>query len=305
MQKTLIVIAGPTAIGKTSLTIRLARNYNSEIISADSRQIFKEMKIGTAVPEPEELKAVPHHFIQNVSIHDDYNASTYEHQALAKLKELFKVHDLVFMTGGSGMYIEAVCSGIDKMPDIEPQIREKATALLKNNGIEALQEILKKADPEYYSETDINNPARLVRGVEMYWQTGKPFSFFRKKQTRPRDFNIIRISLDTDRDLLHQRINQRVDQMVAKGLIDEVKNLEQWQNLVPLKTVGYQEIFQYLNGAISLDEATELIKRNTRRYARKQLSWFRRNKVTTWFAPNEYESIKNHIDDAIRQEKTL
>ena len=300
MQKTLIVIAGPTAIGKTKLTIELTRHYNSEIISADSRQIFKEMSIGTAVPEPEELEAVPHHFIQNVSIHDYYNASTYEQQALAKLNSLFKQHDMVFMTGGSGMYIEAVCTGIDEMPDIDPQLREKATKLLENKGKEALQEIIKKVDPDYYSETDINNPARLVRGVEIYWQTGKPFSFFRKKQIQPRDFNIIRIALDTDREKLHKRINYRVEQMFQKGLVNEVKDLSQWQNLVPLKTVGYQEIFQHLNGNITLASAKELIKRNTRRYARKQLSWFRRNKSTSWFKPNDLEAIIKHIEHAIK-----
>ncbi len=300
MQKTLIVIAGPTAIGKTKLTIELARHYNSEIISADSRQIFKEMSIGTAVPEPEELEAAPHHFIQNVSIHDYYNASTYEQQALAKLNSLFKQHDMIFMTGGSGMYIEAVCTGIDEMPDIDPQLREKATKLLENKGKEALQEIIKIADPDYYSETDINNPARLVRGVEIYWQTGKPFSFFRKKQVQPRDFNIIRIALDTDREKLHKRINYRVEQMLQKGLVNEVKDLSQWQNLVPLKTVGYQEIFQHLNGNITLESAKELIKRNTRRYARKQLSWFRRNKSTSWFKPNDLEAITKHIEHAIK-----
>lgn len=299
MQKTLLVIAGPTAIGKTQLAIEIAKHFNTEVISADSRQIFKELNIGTAVPEKHQLIEVPHHLIQHVSIHDHYNASTYEQEALQKIKQLFRNHDIVVMTGGSGMYIEAVCSGIDDMPDIDPFIRQKAINLLEREGIEALRAILKEADPEYLFETDINNPARLIRGVEMYWQTGKPFSLFRKKQIQMRNFNIIRISLDMERSVLHDRINRRVDQMIVNGLVNEVKGLIEWQHLVPLKTVGYQELFEHLNGNLALDQAIELIKRNTRRYARKQLSWFRRNKETTWFHPEEFEEIINHVRNAV------
>ncbi len=296
MQNTLVVIAGPTAIGKTDLTIELAKHFNTEIISADSRQVFKELSIGTAVPESHQLAEVPHHFIQHKSIHDNYNASAYEHEAHERIQQLFKKHNILFMTGGSGMYIEAVCSGIDDMPDIKPEIRKKATDLLETEGKEALQKILKEVDLDYYHETDIHNTARLIRGVEMYWQTGKPFSLFRKQKKRERNFNIIRIALDMDRAELHERINKRVDIMMESGLLDEAKSVEQFQHLVPLKTVGYQEIFDYLNKKTTLEKAIELIKRNTRRYARKQLSWFRRNKDTQWFHPDEKEQIISFLN---------
>lgn len=296
MNKTLVVIVGPTAIGKTSVTIALAKKFGSQIISADSRQVFKEMTIGTAVPSAAELKAIKHHLIQHKSIHDLYNASAYEQDALKKIYELFEKQDVVFLTGGSGMYIEAVCSGIDDMPDIAPEIRQKVTQLLHVEGIEALQSIIKEEDPEYFHEIDVQNPARLVRGVEMLWQTGKPFSLFRHKKTRQRDFRIIRIALDMDRAILHNRINQRVDLMLNDGLLNEVEQLVPFQNLVPLKTVGYQEYFDFLNDKCTLDQATELVKRNTRRYARKQLSWFRRNKNTQWFHPEQFDEIKKQIE---------
>jgi tRNA dimethylallyltransferase len=299
MQNTLVIIAGPTAIGKTDLTIELAKHFRTEIISSDSRQIFKELTIGTAVPETHQLQAVTHHFIQHKSIFDNYNASAYEHDALQLIEKLFENHKTIFMTGGSGMYIEAVCSGIDDMPDISTEIRNKATQLLEKEGKEALQKILKEVDPDYFFETDINNPARLIRGVEMYWQTGKPFSLFRKQSKRSRNFNIIRIALDMPRDELHERINRRVDIMVESGLIEEAKLMFPNKGLVPLKTVGYQELFEYFEGSISLQEAIELIKRNTRRYARKQLSWFRRNKETTWFHPSQVKEIKSFISEKI------
>lgn len=299
MQNTLVIIAGPTAIGKTDLTIELAQHFKTEIVSADSRQIFKELYIGTAVPKPEQLNTVTHHFIQYKSIFDNYNASAYERDALQMIEKLFEKYNIVFMTGGSGMYIEAVCSGIDDMPDILPEIRAKATQLLENEGKEALQKILKEVDPDYYFETDINNPARLIRGVEMYWQTGKPFSLFRKQSQRSRDFNIVRIALDMPRDELHERINRRVDMMVKNGLVEEAQTMFSHKGLVPLKTVGYQELFEHFEGDITLDEATELIKRNTRRYARKQLSWFRRNKETVWFHPSETEKMKSYIHKQI------
>jgi tRNA dimethylallyltransferase len=302
MQKSLVIIAGPTAIGKTDVTVYLASLFNSEIISADSRQIFKELTIGTAVPDKEQLDSVKHHFIQHKSIHDNYNAAAFERDALQKINDLFQTYNVLFMTGGSGMYIEAVCSGIDDMPDIQPEIRKRATDLLENEGKETLQKILKDVDPDYFYETDIQNPARLIRGVEMYWQTGQPFSLFRKRNKRGRDFKIIRIALDMDRDELHQRINQRVDKMIECGLIDEAKEMFPYKGLVPLKTVGYQELFEFFEGKSSLEKAAELIKRNTRRYARKQLSWFRRNKETKWFHPSENEAmiayIKNEIQNA-------
>jgi tRNA dimethylallyltransferase len=241
------------------------------------------------------LKAVKHHFIQHKSIQDNYNASAYERDALAKINELFESFDVIFMTGGSGMYIEAVCSGIDDMPDILPDIRHRATQLLEIEGKEALQKILKDVDPDYYYETDINNPARLIRGVEMYWQTGQPFSLFRKRNKRERNFKIVRIALDIERDELHQRINQRVDIMINNGLLKEAKEVFLHKGLVPLKTVGYQELFEYFEGSDSLENAIELIKRNTRRYARKQLSWFRRNKETQWFHPSQVDQILSYV----------
>lgn len=301
MQKTLIVVVGPTAIGKTSISIALAKKFGSEIVSADSRQVFRELSVGTAVPEPEQLAAVKHHLVQHKSIHDNYNAAAYEHDALHIIETLFKKNDLVFLTGGSGMYIESVCSGIDDMPDITPEIRQKVVAFLHDEGIEALQAILKKDDPEYFQEIDIQNPARLVRGVEMLWQTGKPFSLFRRKSPRKRPFRIIRIALDMDRQVLHQRINERVDQMMENGLLDEVRSVSEFQNLVPLKTVGYQEFFEYLQGKTTLEDAVELVKRNTRRYARKQLSWFRRNNETHWFHPDNIQQIATFIETEINK----
>lgn len=299
MQKTLVVIAGPTAIGKTDLTIELARHFETEIISADSRQIYKELNIGTAVPAIGQLNQVKHHFIHHRSIHQPYNASMYEREVLSKLENIFRDYDVIFMTGGSGMYIEAVCSGIDAMPDIKPKIRELVKERLKNEGLYTLQKELLNIDPDYYYNTDTKNPVRIQRGIEMYLQTGQPFSAFRNRKNQQRSFKIVRIALDMDREMLHNRINKRVDVMMDAGLLDEVKSVYSYKGLVSLNTVGYSELFRYLDGDVNLEEAVGLIKRNTRRYARKQFSWFRRNNETIWFNPENKQQIIEYIQNQL------
>ena len=295
MQKTLVVIGGPTAIGKTSTTIKLAQLFKTVIISADSRQIFKEMTIGTAVPSTKELNDVKHYFIQNKSIFDEYNASMYEHEVLELLDDLFQKNDVVFMTGGSGMYIDAVCNGIDIMPDIDKSIREQLIAKFQTEGLVSIQKELNQVDHDYFVKIDINNHARIIRALEVFHQTGKPISYFQQNRLQFRNFNILRIALDINRAILHDRINMRVDNMINVGLLKEVENLFEYRALTPLKTVGYQELMMYLDNQTELVTAIELIKRNTRRYARKQLSWLRRNKQTQWFNPTQVDDIYNYI----------
>jgi tRNA dimethylallyltransferase len=300
MTKTLVVLAGPTAIGKTAVAIELAKRYGSEIISADSRQIYRETNIGTAVPSPEELAAVPHHFIQCVSLEKYYNASMYEQDVLKKLEELYKEHDIVFMAGGSGLYINAVCFGIDDLPAVDQQVRDSLARDFRENGIEWLREELKRFDQVSYERTDLNNHFRILKALEVSIQTGRPYSTFLTQSRKERDFRIIRLALDMERNELYERINSRVERMIGAGLVDEVKGLEEYRGKNAMKTVGYREIFSYLDNLISLDEAVDLVKRNSRKYARKQLTWFRKDNLYPWFHPEETERMLAEIDSQMK-----
>ena len=274
--KKILVIYGPTAVGKTSLAIRLALQHNTEIISADSRQFFKEMKIGTAVPEQEELDAVNHHFIQHKSVHDNYNVGLFEKEAISKIEQLFKYHNTLIMVGGSGLYIDTVCKGLDTFPDIDETLRTKLRQKFEVYGIQWLQDEVKKIDPTFYASSDVNNHQRLLRCLEVCKQSGQIFSSFKNKKNKTRTFEVEYISIKMDREKLYQRINDRVDLMMEKGLLQEVESLIKFQDLNALKTVGYSELFQYLNNDISLERAIELIKQNSRRYAKRQMTWLKR-----------------------------
>ena len=299
MPKTLIIITGPTGIGKTATGIALAKHLQTEIISADSRQIFKELIIGTAVPSKQELNTVKHHFIHSHSIRENYNASKFETEVLALLNELFQQFNEVVMVGGSMLYIDAICKGIDSMPDADPEIRKSLKEQLKTEGIESLRLQLKKLDPEYYYKVDLKNPARIVHALEISLMTGKPYSSFRSNPQKERPFRIIKIGLNCDRDELHKRINQRVDQMVEAGLEAEARKVYRLRHLNALNTVGYREWFTFFDGEINREKAIELIKRNSRRYARKQLTWFRKDPEMHWFEPKQTYDIINFVDNKI------
>lgn len=296
MNKTLVVLGGPTASGKTGVGIALAKHYHSEIISADSRQIYRETSIGTAVPSPRELTEVPHHFIQVKSLADYYNASMFEFEVINLLEDLFTRHDIVFMVGGTGLYINAVCFGIDALPTIDPAIREELAMRFRNKGIEVLREELKMTDPATYARIDLNNHYRILKALEVTRQTGKPYSSFLTHRNKERTFDITRLALDMNRETLYDRINRRVDTMIEQGLVEEVRRLEKYRNKNAMKTVGYREIFRFLDNEISLDEAIDLVKRNTRKYARKQLTWFRKDNLYPWFHPDQLEEMIAHID---------
>lgn len=304
-EKILISIVGPTAIGKTALSIKLAQHYQTEIISADSRQFFKEMSIGTAAPTNEELKAAQHHFIHHISIEDDYNVGSFERDALVKLNDLFKTHDTVIMVGGSGLYVDAVTKGLDDFPDVDPQIREELNSRLEREGLESLQKQLKELDPKSYQSIAIDNPHRVIRALEICLGTNQPYSSFLKKKHVERPFKTIHIGLTADRELIYDRINQRVDMMMEAGLLDEVKALENRKHLNALNTVGYKELFYYLEGTWSLDFAISEIKKNSRRFAKRQLTWFKRNKNTLWFDyDTPAQDIIQSIDKNIKNHET-
>nr|WP_051292702.1 tRNA (adenosine(37)-N6)-dimethylallyltransferase MiaA [Olivibacter sitiensis] len=294
--KTLISIVGPTAIGKTALAIQLAEHFRTEIISADSRQFYKEMTIGTAKPSAEDLLRVPHHFINNLNIYDEYSAGDFEKEVLELLNRLFVNTDLVIMAGGSGLFVNAVCSGLDILPKPTEGIREKLNNLYKEKGLAHIQQLLMESDPKYYHQVDLSNPQRIIRSLEVFQSTGIPFSDYRKQQTKPRDFNIVSIGLEMPRPALYERINQRVDNMFADGLIDEVKQLIDYRDLPPLLTVGYRELFDYLDGLYSLETAGEKIKQHTRQYAKRQMTWFKRNETTMWFHPHQANDIIKHLE---------
>lgn len=298
-QKNLIIITGPTAIGKTGLAVFLAKQLKTEIISFDSRQFYKEMKIGTAVPSEEELSEVSHHFIQNLSIFDEYSVGDFERDALQKIEELFEKYDSLIMVGGSGMFEKAVTEGLDEFPDIDPKIREELIAEFRESGVEKLQKELRISDPDYYNQVDLQNHQRIIRALEVCRGTGLPYSSFRKKNTRHRNFNVSKIGLELPREEIYNRINHRVDMMMKEGLLDEVKSLYSFRNLNSLQTVGYKELFDYLDGKADLDFAIEEIKKNTRRYAKRQLTWYRKDKNIQWFSPFEKEKIFQFILNSI------
>ncbi|GGD91535.1 tRNA (adenosine(37)-N6)-dimethylallyltransferase MiaA [Planktosalinus lacus] len=295
-QKYLVTIIGPTGIGKTSTSIALAKEFQSEIISADSRQFYKEMQIGTAVPNEKELTEVPHHFIQHISINQDYNVGDFESDALQLLKEKFKNHDILFMVGGSGLYIDAVLKGLDTFPKVNSQVRLDLQKLFLESGIEALQEKLKLLDPEYYEKVDKNNAHRLIRALEICIGTNKPYTSFLGKKNAGRNFTPIKIGLSAEREIIYNRINNRVNLMIENGLINEVKNLNNKKHLNALQTVGYTEMFAHLEGVITFEKAVEEIKKNSRRYAKRQLTWWRKDESIKWFEyDDKIENIINYI----------
>lgn len=298
-QKTLIVIAGPTAIGKTALAIEVAQHFDTEIVSADSRQFFKEMSIGTAKPNAQELAQAPHHFINSHSVTDDFNVGDFEKEAIERLNRIFENHDVAVMVGGSGLYINAVLYGFDELPRASEELRNQLNQRLLAQGIEPLQAQLKQLDPDYYAEVDVHNPQRIIRALEVCISTGKTFSSFRNKQAKQRDFQIILIGLNTDREVLYQRINHRVDLMVAEGLLEEVEALQSYQHLNALKTVGYSEIFKFLNNEWTFSQAIEKLKQNTRNFAKRQITWFKKNEGINWFKPTEAKKIISFIERQI------
>ncbi|MDX6745826.1 tRNA (adenosine(37)-N6)-dimethylallyltransferase MiaA [Polaribacter sp. PL03] len=299
-KNTLITIVGPTAIGKTALSIKLANAFNASIISCDSRQFFKEMTIGTAVPEPEELAAAKHYFIQNRSIFEAYNVGEFERDALEKLEELFTENPVQIMVGGSGLYVDAVLKGLDYFPDVDAKIREELTLKLEKEGIEVLQEQLKKLDLETYNTIAIDNPHRIMRALEVCISSGIPYSTFKNKPKKPRNFNVIKVGLNADREIIYNRINQRVDIMIANGLLEEAKSLYTHKTLNALQTVGYRELFSFFDTIFTKEFAISEIKKNTRRFAKRQLTWFKRDEETLWFDYlTAFETIKNTISKKI------
>ena len=293
--KTLIVLTGPTAVGKTAISLDIAKHFGIPVINADSRQIYKELKIGTARPTEAELREVKHYFVGTLSINDYYSASLYEQQALELLDTEFRSHDYALLSGGSMMYIDAVCYGIDDIPTIDDETRDTMKRRLKEEGLEALCEELRQLDPDYYNEVDRQNPRRVVHALEICVMTGKTYTSFRKRSKKERPFRIVKIGLDRPREELYQRINARVDAMMAAGLLDEASALYPQRSLNALNTVGYKELFDYLDGRWPLDEAVERIKGNTRRYARKQLTWYKKDEQIRWFHPEDKTSIMNYI----------
>jgi tRNA dimethylallyltransferase len=282
MNKKLIIILGPTAVGKTEYSLNLAESLQTEILSCDSRQMFREMKIGTATPSEEELKRVPHHFIGNLPIHDYYSCGKYEIETLQKCDELFKKHDTLVMTGGSMLYIDAICNGIDEMPDIDEELRNSLWERFEKEGVESLRQELKILDPEYAQKVDPKNGKRIIHALEICLQAGKPYSEIRKNQKKERPFEIQKIGIYRDRETLNQRINLRVDKMFEQGLYEEALGLYPFKHLNSLNTVGYKELFAHFDGQCSLEEAKEKIKTDTRRYAKKQMTWFKKDEDIKW-----------------------
>ncbi len=293
MQKTLISIIGSTGIGKTKLAIEMAKHFGTEIISCDSRQFFKEMKIGTATPTDEELAQAKHHFIGHLSVQDYYSIGQYEEDALEKIEEIFEEKDFAVLVGGSMMYEKAVVEGLNDLPEANAENQEKLQKIWDEEGLEKLQEILKNLDEEYYNVVHKENPRRLLRAVDVIWQTGRKYSEIIAEPKHKRDFKVVRIGITAPREIMYERINLRVDKMLENGLIDEVKSLTEYQKLVPLQTVGYTEIFKYLEGTWDLDFAIEEIKKNSRRYAKRQETWNRKVENVTWL-PYDYSEEQLH-----------
>jgi tRNA dimethylallyltransferase len=299
MQNILIVLLGPTGVGKTDISIDIASHFSSEIISSDSRQFYKEMRIGTAVPSDNQLRKIKHHFVRFLSIKDYYSASLFERDVLKLLQELFIRNRMVLMSGGSGMYIDAVCDGIDNIPDVDPAIREKYINKYKEEGIESLRVSLKMLDPEHYDKVDLRNHKRIIRALEICDTTGRSYSSFLEKEKRERDFGIIKIGLERSREELYVRINHRVDEMLRIGLEEEAKSLYDLKHLNALNTVGYKEFFDYFDKKISREKAIELIRRDSRRYAKRQMTWWAKDKDIKWFHPEKKQEIIDYVSNSI------
>ena len=301
MSKYLICILGPTAIGKTAVSIDLAKYFDTDIISCDSRQFYKEMRIGTAVPSDEELNQVKHHFIQHISILDDYSVGDYEKDALAKINELFKRKDQLILTGGSGLYQKAVLEGLDHFPQVDKRIRRSLNETYQKQGLKPLQDQLKEKDPDYFEVVDQQNPHRLIRALEICIGTDQPFSsFINKNKQANRNFKVIKIGLTADRQVIYDRIEKRVDKMFALGLLEEARSLYAHRDLNALQTVGYKELFDHFDGSIRLDDAKAAIKKNTRRYAKRQLTWLRnKDRDINWFSPDDISAMKMYINEKI------
>jgi len=302
MNKILVVLLGPTGVGKTDLSVSLGRRLGAEIISCDSRQFYREMRIGTAVPSDEQLNSVKHHFIRFLSINDYYSSSRFEKDVLKILPGIFSRNRIAIMTGGSGLYIDAVCKSTDEIPDVDPEIREKYTMIFRNEGLESLRMTLKILDPEHYTKVDLKNPKRIIRALEICEMTGRPYSSFLKKEKTERDFGILMIGLQRDRKELYDRINARVDQMVAAGLEDEARSLIGSRESNALNTVGYKEFFDYFDGKITKEKAVELIRRNSRRYAKKQITWWNKDREINWFHPDQEGEILHLIEDFLNKD---
>lgn len=301
--KRLLVIVGPTGSGKTDLSIRLARHYGAPILSTDSRQFYRRMAIGTAQPDPDQLQAAEHHFIASHDLNEDLNCGSYEMQALSCLEKLFAEHDWVIAVGGSGLYVRALCEGMDDLPQADPELREALSRRLETEGVDALAAELRTLDPAYYARVDRKNPARVMRALEVCLQTGRPYSEQRTGVRRPRPFGIVKVGVDLPREELYARIDRRVDRMVADGLEAEARALYPYRTLNALQTVGYREFFDYFDGRTSYEEAVSLIKRNSRRYAKRQLTWFRRDPEIRWFGPWDDAAIIAHADAAAGVER--
>lgn len=300
-EKVLLAVVGPTGIGKTALGIQLAKHFNTEIVSADSRQFFKEMEIGTAVPSKEELEQAPHHFIQHKSIFEPYSVGDFEKEALFLLEDLFQKKDVVVMVGGSGLYVDAVISGLDEFPEVDPEIRSKLNQRLEDEGLQSLQKELKQKDPEYYKSVDLENPHRLIRALEVCQASGKPFSSFLDKPRAARPFKSFYIGIDAPRETIYERINTRVDLMMEAGLLREAENLYANKDLNALQTVGYKELFEYIEGNCTLEFAISEIKKNTRRFAKRQLTWLRKNETILWVPYNaEPEEVLRMVTDRLK-----
>lgn len=297
--KNLIVIVGPTAVGKTMLSINLAKHFDTEIVSADSRQFYQEMTIGTAKPTAEEMGDVVHHFINNLSIEVSYDIGKFENDALTIIDQIFEQKESTILTGGSGLYIDAVCKGFDGMPNIPQDIRNSLNRLYAEEGIEALGVKLKSVDKEYYNQVDRNNPQRVIRALEVYEATGTPFSFFRNSTTKTRPFKITKIGLERDREELYKRIDQRMEMMIDQGLFEEAEKLYPYKSNNALQTVGYKEVFEYIDGVYDKQEAIRLLKRNSRRYAKRQMTWFRKDEEIKWFHPDDEKAIIAYLKECI------
>lgn len=300
MAKNLLVIIGPTGVGKTELSLRIAENFGTEIVSADSRQLYANLKIGTAAPTPEELQRVPHHFIGTLQLTDYYSAAQYEEDALKLLDHLFQTKDVVILTGGSMMYVDAVCKGIDDIPTVDEETRKTLLERYEKEGLEQLCAELKLLDPDYYKIVDLKNHKRVIHALEICYMTGKTYTSFRTQEKKTRPFRMIKIGLTRDREELYARINQRVDIMMKQGLLDEVKQVYPYRQLNSLNTVGYKELFNYLDGEWALPFAIDKIKQNSRIYSRKQMTWFKRDEEIRWFHPNQEEDILTYIKQNIQ-----